>query len=78
MADNQVPKIVFDPAFFESFDGDQEELDDLMKEITSMFENKTADEIKAMSKPLDWNELDEDEAAALTRALGHSDPRTLQ
>lgn len=62
-------KIVFDPAVFEQFDGSQEELDSLVAEITGMFENKTAEEIKAMGNPVDWNELDEDEAEVLGRAL---------
>ena len=62
-------KIVFDPAVFEQFDGSQEELDELMKEITDMFENKTPEEIKAMSRPVDWNELDDAEAEHLERAL---------
>ncbi len=60
-------KIVFDPAVFEQFDGSQEELDNLMKEITDMFENKTPEEIKAMSRPVDWDALDDDEAEHLER-----------
>jgi len=63
------PKIVFDPAFFENFDGSQEELDQLMEEIMQMFEGKTAEEIHAMSQPVDWDELDSEEAEKLTNAL---------
>ena len=62
-------KIVFDPAVFEQFDGSQEELNALVDEITSMFEGKTPEEIKAMSRPMDWDELDEDEAEVLGRAF---------
>lgn len=69
MSKKEPLKIVFDPAFFEKFDGSQEELDGLMEEIMSMFEGKSADEIKAMSKPIDWDELDEDEQEQLSRAL---------
>ncbi len=69
MSKKQPLKIVFDPAFFEAFEGTQEELDALMGEITGMFEGKSADEIKAMSKPVDWDELDEDEQEQLSRAF---------
>lgn len=74
-------KIVFDPAVFEQFDGSQEELDEMIKEITDMFENKTAEEIKAMSRPVDWDELDDDEAEILKKSLynAHNDIKpTLQ
>lgn len=74
-------KIVFDPAVFEQFDGSQEELDAMVNEITSMFEGKSAEEIKAMSRPVDWDNLEEDEAEALENALhrAHNDIKpTLQ
>lgn len=74
-------KIVFDPVFFEKFDGSQEELDAMMEEIMSMFEGKSADEIKAMSRPVDWDSLDEDEQQNLEAALhrAHNDIKpTLQ
>lgn len=63
------PKIVFDPAFFENFEGSQEELDQLMEEIMGMFEGKTAEEIRAMSQPVDWDELEPDQAEKLINAL---------
>jgi hypothetical protein len=62
-------KIVFDPAVFEQFDGSQEELDELMKEITDMFENKTPEEIKAMSRPVDWDEMSDEDVEHLEQAL---------
>ena len=62
-------KIVFDPAVFEQFNGSQEELDDLMKEITDMFENKTPEEIKAMSRPVDWDEMSDEDVEYLEQAL---------
>jgi len=74
-------KLVFDPAVFEQFDGSQEELDNLISEITNMFEGKTAEEIKAMSRPVDWDELDDKEAKHLEQALhnAHNDIKpTLQ
>lgn len=74
-------KIVFDPVFFEKFDGSQEELDAMMEEIMGMFEGKSADEIKAMSRPVDWDSLDEEEQQNLEAALhrAHNDIKpTLQ
>jgi len=63
------PKIVFDPAFFENFEGTQEELDQAMEEIVQMFEGKTAEEIRAMSQPVDWDDLEPDQAEKLVNAL---------
>ena len=63
------PKIVVDPAFFENFDGSQEELDQMMEEIMQMFEGKTSEEIQAMSQPVDWDELEPEEAEKLINAL---------
>ena len=62
-------KIVFDPAVFEQFDGSQEELNALVDEITSMFEGKTPEEIKAMSQPVDWDEMSDEDTEHLERAL---------
>jgi hypothetical protein len=70
-------KIVFDPAVFEQFDGSQEGLNALVDEITSMFEGKTPEEIKAMSKPVDWDDLNPEEAEKLANAL-NSKGRYLQ
>jgi len=76
MTDNK-PKIIFDPAFFENFDGSQEELNKIMEEIMQMFEEKTADEIKSMSRPVDWDDLNPEEAEKLANAL-NSKGRYLQ
>lgn len=65
-------KIVFDPAFFETFDGTQEELDELLAEIHSMVNGKTAEEIMAMSQPVDWDEMDEDEAERLQQVINNA------
>lgn len=62
-------KIVFDPAFFETFDGTQEELDALMAEIQSVFAGKSKEEIEAIGQPLDWDELDDEEAEQLRKSL---------
>ena len=55
-------KVVFAPGSFDHFDGTQEELDELMAEIKSMFEGKSREEIEAMATPLselDFEELPE-------------------
>ncbi len=53
--DNEL-KVVFAPGSFDHFEGTQEELEELMKEIRSMFEGKTKEEIEALATPL--SELD--------------------
>lgn len=58
MANENEFKVVFAPGAFDQFEGTQEELDALQKEILEMFAGKTREEIGAMSIPLD--ESDED------------------
>lgn len=65
MSENKKIKIVFDPAFFEEFNGTQEELEQVMAEIRAEFENKTVEEVRAISKPVDWDDLEADEAREL-------------
>ena len=75
-------KIVFDPGCFDHFDGTQEELDELVAMVKDMFEGKTHEEIKAMSKPVDLDELMEEEpelAEALIKQMNQlEEPRKLQ
>jgi len=59
--ENKIPKIEFAPGCFDNFEGTQEDLDELIKEITGMFEGKTKEEIQSMSKPIDLEELATDE-----------------
>lgn len=66
---NKKLKIQFDPAFFESFEGTEEELKEIMAEITTMFKNITPEELEAASQPVDWDTMDPDEAELLQRAL---------
>jgi len=56
MTDKKV-KIEFDPHCFDDFEGTQEELDELVAEIQSMFEGKTREEIEANSSEVDIDEL---------------------
>lgn len=58
--------VVFEPGCFDDFEGTQEELDELIAEINSMFDGKTREEIDTLSKPIDIDELlDEDPALAM-------------
>ena len=62
---NKELKVVFAPGCFDTFEGTQEELDELIAEIHKAFDGKTAEEIEGMSKPVDFDDLDEEEAEML-------------
>ena len=62
-------KVVFAPGCFDSFEGTQEELDSFMAEIQDMFANMTPEEIKAQSRPVNIDDLDEDELKMLAHAM---------
>ena len=72
------PKITFAPGCFDHLDVEsQEELDEIVADIQRMFEGKTPDEIQAMSRPVDFDELmaeDPEMLAALMEQLGDFDP----
>ena len=59
--ENNELKVVFAPGAFDSFEGTQEELDKMIAEVQAMFEGKTKEEIESMSRPIDLQELAEDE-----------------
>ena len=59
--ENKELKVVFAPGAFDSFEGTQEELDEMIAEVQAMFEGKTKEEIQTMSRPIDLQELAEDE-----------------
>lgn len=50
-------KVEFAPGAFDHFEGTQEELDQLMAEIQTMFANLTPEELAARSTPLDEAEF---------------------
>ena len=77
MTDEKKLSIEFAPGAFDSFEGTQEELDQMMKEVMDMFANMTPEELAAASKPIDWDNLSEEEIAILERALDQ-EPRNLQ
>ena len=53
-------KVEFAPGAFDSFEGTQEELDALQKEIIEMFSNITQEELKAKRRKVDIEDLLED------------------
>jgi hypothetical protein len=79
MSEEFKPKVTFAPGCFDNFEGTQEELDEMVAEIMSMFEGKTADEIRAMSNPVteeSFEDLSEEEQMMLYKAfssLGDTD-----
>lgn len=82
MSEKKEMKIVFEPGCFDHVDiNSQEELDDLVAQITSIFEGKTEEEIQAMSRPVDLDELMADDpefAEILLNQLNNTDKPTLQ
>lgn len=65
-------KVVFAPGCFDSFEGTQEELDELLDHINKTFDGKTAEEIEAMSNPVDWDNLDPEEQELLEKQLNNN------
>jgi hypothetical protein len=60
-------KIEFAPGCFDNFDGTQEELDQLMADLQRMIETG---ELFERARPVDIDEMSEEEAYALAQALG--------
>jgi hypothetical protein len=56
---DQPLKVQFAPGCFDEFEGTQAELDLLMAEIHSMFENMTAEDLEATSHAVDFEQLTE-------------------
>lgn len=72
MTDPKELHVEFMPGCFDNFDGTQEELEALQKEILEMFKNMSPEELEARSLPLD--ELPEE----LVDAMENAEKRTLQ
>lgn len=62
--DSKELKIEFAPGCFDNFEGTQEELNELISEIKRMFESGEA---QAMARPLDLDNLDEDDLELLEK-----------
>lgn len=52
MTDKKTPKVIFEPGCFDSFEGTQEELEELMAEIVRMAESG---ELEENARPIDLN-----------------------
>ena len=61
-------KIEFAPGCFDSFEGTQEELDDLVKEIYRMFESGEA---QSKARPLDIDDLDEEDIEMIEKLTSY-------
>jgi tape measure domain-containing protein len=69
MTDKKTPEIIFAPGCFDNFDGTQEELDQLMKQIQDMFESGEA-QVQAISLNDLLDELSEEELEQLAEQVG--------
>ena len=61
MTEEKKLKVVFAPGAFDTFEGTQEELDELIADVQKMFEGKTPDELELESNPVDLEELLEED-----------------
>jgi hypothetical protein len=79
MTDSKKPlEVIFAPGCFDHLDvEDQAELDTVMKELTEMFASLTPEELAARSRPVDWDNLNEEERRILEQSL-NNEPRNLQ
>lgn len=79
-----IKKIEFAPGCFDNFEGTQEELDEFIKEITTMFTELTPEELEERSRPVSIDELIEDETLSddefedILEKLVNGDKRKLQ
>ncbi len=81
MTEEKKMKIEFAPGCFDSFDGTQEELDQMVAEIQQMFEGKSREEIEAMSRPLedeDYEDLPDEVIEQLANSFNNDSKRNLQ
>jgi hypothetical protein len=68
-------KLVFAPGCFDSFDGTQDELDELMRGIQASFDSG---ELLDQGTMVDFDSLSDEEYEELANALGSDEPRLLQ
>jgi len=73
MTNSQKSKVEFAPGAFDDFDGTQEELDALQKELIEMFSNLTPEELAEQSRPVDFEELMEEDPALAEKLLNSFD-----
>jgi hypothetical protein len=84
MTEEKKMKVTFAPGAFDSFEGTQEELDEMMAEIQTMFTELTPEELEARTMPVDLNDLLEDDDITeeqleqILTALNGTNQRNLQ
>jgi len=59
---NKEMKIEFAPGCFDKFEGTQEELDEMVAEIQTLFANMTPEELESRSRVISVDELLEDDS----------------
>jgi hypothetical protein len=80
MTEEKKIRITFAPGAFDQFEGTQEELDEFIAEIKNMFEGKTHEEIKEMSRVIDFEDPTEEDLEAIIAlsSANTTQTRTLQ
>jgi hypothetical protein len=73
--DRKELKVVFAPGCFDSFEGTQEELDELMAEIGRLI---TTGELFEQATLLDLDEMTDEELREFAEDFGQADKRNLQ
>jgi len=68
-------KLVFAPGCFDSFDGTQEELDELMAEIQAAFDSG---ELLEQGTLVDYDDLSDEDLETVAKLVDDRDPRQLQ
>jgi len=80
MTEEKKVRVTFAPGAFDQFEGTQEELDEFIAEIKNMFEGKTHEEIKEMSRVIDFEDPTEEDLEAIIAlsSANTTQNRTLQ
>ena len=78
MTEEKKLKIEFAPGAFDSFEGTQEELDEMIAEIQTMFAELTPEELEARSCLVDDETLSPEEFEKIMQSLTGDDARKLQ
>lgn len=78
MTKSKKPKVEFAPGCFDSWDGTQEELDELIQHITTLAESGQLDEHSQPVTEESLAEMDQQTRDILLQALDQAHKRTLQ
>jgi hypothetical protein len=73
MSQKKQIKVQFAPGCFDTFEGTQEELDELVKTL----QNMSMEEILDSSLPIDSDDLDDDELDQILGSMNQSSNRTI-